>query len=437
LLLLLVAEVRSQVGRKAAKDKDVGPRALGLIELPAHGKPRLIPIAVMIDGTFYDASVYKAAPVPMALSSETVYEGFKTGVSQGLFTVTAALHGQNSWFAEGKWRSHAEIEAAAANKHALAAKSAAAAADDDRAPVLHRSATSGSSPASAPSAGSPAAGTAHSASAPSAAGSAPSPSPPASEASNPGATPSEPEDPDRPRLRRGAPPPPPPSPPPGSVAAARAAPVAGSSAKAKDSFNSPPISDSFPAISDAGGPEARPFAYAMKPEEEERFSRKMLSLAAAGISARGEKPAPDGAAAKAASAGSAPRKSKPLPLAAFRDVRLRAFDLSSSNEPTLVLMATAALPPVAHQKSLPPALLITLVAREDIYGELHQALLNVTDASHLDVMPEMELIDAVDADGDGRGELLFRQQSDGTSSFAVYRVIGNQLWPLFRGTSGQ
>ena len=68
-----------------------GPRALGLIELPAKGKPHFIPIAILVNGTFYDASAYKADPVPMALWSETVYEGLRTGVSQGLFTVTNAV----------------------------------------------------------------------------------------------------------------------------------------------------------------------------------------------------------------------------------------------------------------------------------------------------------------------------------------------------------
>jgi len=46
----------------------------------------------------------------------------------------------------------------------------------------------------------------------------------------------------------------------------------------------------------------------------------------------------------------------------------------------------------------------------------------------------VELIDAVDADGDGRGELLFRQISDAGTAYVVYRVIGDQLWPLFQGT---
>jgi hypothetical protein len=49
----------------------------------------------------------------------------------------------------------------------------------------------------------------------------------------------------------------------------------------------------------------------------------------------------------------------------------------------------------------------------------------------------MELIDAVDADGDGRGELLFRQISDAGRAFVLYRVIGDRLWPLFQGTPGR
>jgi hypothetical protein len=76
------------------------------------------------------------------------------------------------------------------------------------------------------------------------------------------------------------------------------------------------------------------------------------------------------------------------------------------------------------------------VAREDVNGEFHKALANVTDALHLDVIPQLELIDAVDVDGDSRGELLFRQVSDAGSAFVVYRVIGDRLYPLFQGVPG-
>ena len=73
--------------------------------MSANGNARLIPITIMVDGKFYDASAYKASPVPLALWGQTVYEAEKTGVSQGLFTVGEAMRvGSNNWFGEGKWR---------------------------------------------------------------------------------------------------------------------------------------------------------------------------------------------------------------------------------------------------------------------------------------------------------------------------------------------
>jgi len=123
----------------------------------------------------------------------------------------------------------------------------------------------------------------------------------------------------------------------------------------------------------------------------------------------------------------------------FEDVQLRVFDLGNVNEPELVLTAKARMPqPSREKQGASPGLqyMITLVAREDVNGEFHKALANVTDAQHLDVIPQLELIDAVDVDGDGRGELLFRQVSDAGSAFVVYRVIGDRLYALFQGTLG-
>ena len=80
--------------------------------------------------------------------------------------------------------------------------------------------------------------------------------------------------------------------------------------------------------------------------------------------------------------------------------------------------------------------IVTLVAHADIYGELRKLFSNVTDTQHLDAIPRMELIDAVDADGDGRAELLFREISDAGTAFNIYRVTGDQLWPLFEGKPG-
>src|SRR5205823_12235939 len=70
----------------------------------------------------YDASAYKADPIPMALQSEIVYEGLKTGVSQGLFAVAGAFHNPLGWMANGKWRSTADLEAEKAKSKADAEK---------------------------------------------------------------------------------------------------------------------------------------------------------------------------------------------------------------------------------------------------------------------------------------------------------------------------
>src|SRR5579864_2694486 len=78
--------------RRAPRKKDSGPRALGVMQLAANGKASLVPITILINGKFWDASSYKADPVPMALEPGTVYEAERTGNSLGLFTVGSALH---------------------------------------------------------------------------------------------------------------------------------------------------------------------------------------------------------------------------------------------------------------------------------------------------------------------------------------------------------
>jgi hypothetical protein len=124
----------------------------------------------------------------------------------------------------------------------------------------------------------------------------------------------------------------------------------------------------------------------------------------------------------------------------FEDVQLRVFDLADINEPELVLTAKARMPHSPREKeSASPEVeyVITLVVREDVNGDLHKALANVTDTQHTDVIPRLDLIDAVDVDGDGRAELLFRQVSDAGSAFVIYRVIGDRLYALFQGAPAQ
>src|ERR1700693_430644 len=91
-LLAAVLAPAPVAGRPKA---DKGPRSLALLEFAPNGKGPLVPVVIMIDGEFYDASAYKAAPVPMALDTGTVYEAERSGSSLGLFTVSGALQGPN------------------------------------------------------------------------------------------------------------------------------------------------------------------------------------------------------------------------------------------------------------------------------------------------------------------------------------------------------
>ena len=61
----------------------------------------------------------------------------------------------------------------------------------------------------------------------------------------------------------------------------------------------------------------------------------------------------------------------------------------------------------------------------------HGSCHDVTDKFHHDLTPRLELVDAVDADGDLRGELLFREISDAGTGWVIYRASADKLWKLF------
>ena len=442
-----------QYGHKPASNK--GPRAIGLIQLSPKGKARLTPIAIMMDGKFYDAGSYKAAPVPMALDFGIVYEGFRSGVSQGVFTITQPGQLNHVWIAEGTWLPAGMKAPEKSKKY-----STPVIEDKDAPPVLHRRSDKADSDSGSdkdkekdkekdknkdekdqPKPATPAAPPA---SAPEAR-KAPAPTmPETAKAPSSASASDEPiEDPNRPRLRRGKP----------DSSARRepfatfdaltdAAPSATSSGTGKlagkTAANSDAPSPQFtfiPAISDAGGPDPRPYAYDMKPAEEASYRSKMLALAAtqllsqAGTATKEVLPTQNTASARKFSGKPAGKLPKPD----FDDVRFRVFDLSNSNQPVLVLSARTR-PAAGASESFEEPKEITLIARTNLEDELKKLFFSQTDSRHLDVSPRMELIDAVDADGDGRGELLFRRTSDGGSAYAIYRVTSDHLWPLFEGT---
>ena len=401
----------AQIAKKRPTAK--GPRALGLIELAENGKAHLVPVTIMLDGRFYDAAAYKADPVPMALQYETVYEALKSGVSQGLFTVSGAYRNPEGWFGDGTWKSAADIEAEKAKSKAEAEKRAQKAPDTEIGgpPKLRRAPGSddkseSSSKSSAPASTTPAEKPADKPKEPS-----PTLDKPASSSSSSSSPPSL-DDPNRPMLRR--------------------QPVSDTAKEqTKASPESAPLKGPLtfiPAISDAEGPEPRPYTYQMTPAEEQDLTKKMSAMASDEVRERASHIADTTSSSKPTKGA----KAKTAATAQFSEQQLHVFDLSSSNEPIIVFTGRAKMPAAKTDVEF----MVTLVARKDIYGDLHKAFAQTTDSQHLDALPRYDLIDAVDVDGDGRGELLFRQSWESGWAFVVYRVIGDQLWPLFEGKPG-
>jgi hypothetical protein len=451
-------EIPPQQKRPAQKN-DKGPRALALVQLSSNGKATLVPIAIRIDGRFYDAASYKANPVPMALESGTVYEGERSGSSVGLFTVNAALHSNavnavTPWLGTGVWLPAGTD----APKTAMKAENVPRGIETSDGPP--RLSTNQKTTQQAPGAGTASPSAAPPASsAPTSSGPAPSGAPPAKPSSEskpqsqtqptegPATPPSDQtnsgaRDANRPRLRRGRPTQALPSDDdvpgyskPGST---------GSSAKrftetpatSTDSGAAKGSNQVYPAVSDAGGPDPRSYVFEWIKGEEEERRKQMLDLAKEQLRLYLNRQAKGSISAAPVASKNPPTGRKPPSKAtdpALENVQLRTFDLWANNQPVLVLSAEAHVPAAS---ATPPGAsvanyTITLVARTDIYNNLHKLHVGVTDKYHLDVTPQLELIDAVDADGDGRGELLFRETSDAGSGYAIYRATADKLWKLF------
>jgi hypothetical protein len=423
-----------------AKTKKRGPRAIAVVEFLPGGGAQLVPVALWIDDRFYDASLYGANPEPMALQPETVYEATNYGEPAGLFTVTTPAEVKGSWIGNGQWKPHRALDEKLAKQAASQPKPKAPASTplDDR-PVLRRpgSSSPGSSTSGSAGGSSPAGDDASRSPEPpdrptlkkpvSEASSAPPPpqSAPAKTASESSpSTPSADEnDPNRPTLRRGAPnktaadrePANTASPP--SAGTPQAAPgpqatVMATMARVRGS--------SFAAISDATPFETRSLLYAMSPSERTDKSEQMNALAVSEVQKFIAK-----------------RKTPAMPKdATITNFDLRAYDLEYSNSPTLVFSGTLSVPSAKAPRGGEFDYFVTVVAREDVNGTPIEIFSVVSDSNHLDAFPRMEIIDAIDADANGRGDLLFRQYSDTTISYSLYRVYPYEMRKIFEGGSG-
>jgi hypothetical protein len=458
-----VVEKPAQPKKKSAK----GPRAIGVLQLTSAGKGSLIPVAILIDGKFYDAGAYKADPVPMALESGTVYEAEQAGDSLGLFTVIGALHSKsvaspNPWVGTGSFLPHGAEVAKTTHK----AEDVPVGMDNSDEPpprltkksaVAATPAGSGDGPASPTSSGKPPEQVGQKPSSP-VGGESPSDKSAASDkpagAGNENQKAGSGNSKDqtqsastgagagmanqssgesageyyRPALRRGKPT--------ESAPEEEKPPVKVSVAKA-DSAESAKTSGGesvqlVPAISDAGGPDPRSYKFFWKTGEEEEKRNLMLALAAREVRAYAAEQAKNQIPAKPGVVKAGGRKAAAKPVdPVFERVHFHAYDVWVNNQPVMILTAEGHFPAAAGASATGQSYSIALVARTDIYGDLRKLYSGVTDRFHLDVTPELDLVDVVDVDGDGRGELLFHETSDTGSGYVIYRATADKLWKMF------
>jgi hypothetical protein len=456
-------------------------RATAVVEVTTDstGKvtTRVVPVTVLDEGQFQDASIYKATPRPMALENGIVYEAQTSGIPVANTTILSGAN-SNGWTALGRWQVvtaapkksdtpppvvttndrptlHHRAESGSTDSSASAPSgssgSSPSSSSDDR-PTLHRptdsspsasgtpspSATPTPSPSStSPSSTSDDRPTLHrpTESAPSA---SPSPTPsaasqtttsqsPADNSQSNNAPSAQAEDPDRPTLRRrnsaeqGSPAPQSPQSKPTQVETS--SPATKTSATAPGT-TAPGITKTFVAVSDTTPTDVRSFDFQWKPGEAEPMELKMRKLALAQIP-------------KEHTQVQVTKEETQLTPKSLKNVVIRSFDLDLSNDAVIVLSAEipATVPSTKESSAKFISRYVTVIARVDFDGEPQKILASVTDSSRLDVTPRLELIDAVDVDGDGIAELLFRQYGYDEKSFVVYSVGHSTATKLFEGAS--
>ncbi len=425
-------------------------RAIGLLtwsaDPAAQTAPHLFPIAVFDHGKFYDATLYHAGSLPMALEPETVYEGQRSGTPVGFFTISSAQQVQGTWIAGGRWKLRAPDSAFSRRPVFVGS-----ADDRDERPHLKRSpegvaskkapvtpSTDTPVPAEQPGAGQVPAGSSGSSDSadldrPVLRRGKPD-SPAASASGSPGPNSSTPSaDPDRPVLHRGN----------SAAATPSTVPVKimGSASSSGKAVTPAAAGEIMAAISDEQSSEPRAYAYTWRPGEETRMRAAMSALAAAeikkyqrehnsgaAISSRAAAAAPGRSSTRARSRKTAPAES----LSPFQQVQIRPFDLTASNEEVIVYSAlTRGTAPGGSSTGR----FVTVVARLDVEGVPRTIFSQVSDTNHLDVYPRLELVDAIDAEGSRRGDLLFHAFGAGESHYVIYKVERDRVTQVFSGAT--
>lgn len=409
-----------------AVDKKATPRALGVIQQLPNGTTRLFPVSIYLNGQFYDARFYYAKPVPMSLYDQTEYIALADGMPVGRFVVHTAGQIPDSavWWGIGDWKPSTASDSAGDSSKPVLSKSGGK--DEDR-PVLKK-------PGSEEKPGSDEKKTEKASDA-------------KSQSKSDGTFKPD-SDQDRPVLRK---------PKEGTKPQEQVTAITGEKSHVDTAVNDPdrPIlgrkqaaqkddalaqvvpkrfekgAKYLVAISDTAAMNNRPYDYEMSPVEKTKWTAEMSRMAMDALRKYAQ----------------TQTKAVLTPNAKFADSSMTAFDLDYSNAPYLIFTGRVS-PSVeaprltrkkGEQETAPAQLAtfyVTVVARLNSQDQLTQLLAVPTDSLHLDLNPRLDLIDAVDADGDNRAELLFRKITDTGGSYVIYRMTPFQMTQVFDGGSG-
>ena len=373
-----------------------GPRAIAVLEWEGDPKsPRthtsvLVPITILDEGKYYDASIYRASPVPMAIDSGVVYDILKSGELVGTFVTGASSQQNNRWYGLGSFKAHTESnEPQVAKASDIEVKEPEVGHPNIYIPGKKKDKKDkDQAPPPPPKTDNKPPDTSTADADPDRPRLKKSGSPTVFKEANSEESARVDNDPNRPKLRR-------PTQEEQKEAAGKSDPLA--------IFKSPDL-HSMVAVSDEYGAEPRSYAFQLKPDEEKTYRAALQKLATDDI-VKYQK-----ASAKTVS---------------LMDVNFRWFDVNGNNAPILILTASSG---EGRKKTY-----VTEVGRAEIDNNVRKLFSSITDRDHLDVYPRLELVDAVDADGDGRGDLLFRAYDDTGSRFVLYHAAPDSLNLLFDG----
>lgn len=438
LALSLGSSLAAQTHKVAAPERVT--RAVGVYEftgeLPKPNAARLVPVTLFINGHLEDAGAYLSRPAPFALQTGDIYSIERAGNSIGTLDLDVARNivtrrsatddaPLTAWYGYGRFAGPTPTAPPKLSKAATPGKivsTSGAEDNEDRPTLLRREDAAPSSTARGKVGTGPAANI-------------PSPyddperptlrhrdpvDPNSAEAKHkrekPGGYVSGPatslnDDPNRPSLHRGVP----------------AAQVAASQLE-----GAPPVGalHQLVAVSDPANRE--PHLFTREWESAAEHTQALADLETVARNRIGKYIAANHFATVTAATRpalhtapvrTAARKATAMPVA-LNGENLRAYTLSYGGLPTFVYTAVS---PIANDG----AVYLTLVAQRLPSGELQVELASVTDAAHLDRVPWMRPIDAVDADGSNRASLLFELRAQSSRQFALYRLVTAQAEQTF------